>query len=732
MKKLLFLMLLASFMSKAQTYYISNTGNDNSNGTSTSTPWKTLKTFQRGKVYNFKRGDTFYIKVPSVAPSGTTKVEIGAFGTGSMPFLTVLSQIKSSAWALYSTNVWMAQLNSATYVTGFLSSNNNPGYIKTVDSIYGERRSKLTGLVKQWQFYYDFLNHLLYVYSTANPSTLSTNIWVSNDDKIINLSDYEYIHDIKVGGTSQAGLLTDQPVNLKFSYVHVEEVGGKFKSLSDSLREGAGISFYNGATNDTVDHCYVKYAYECAYTMQTHSSGATPILYSNILYLDDSSYKCESSLNPSIAVPAAHGFYNCLVDSGYFSYDGYSWAHPPVKPTDNQSVSQLNNFWQGIPSENDLIVQHCTYYAPRGGLIFMSGSSATVPWTQRNNHIWLDSGQYIRKNTAGGAIKWPYRFMVTSGGGYPAYVTASGSEVGSDWNCLNCYVVGSHTYYRDVDGDGFGNPGVTSTSTVQPSGYVNNNTDCNDADATINPSTKWYLDLDGDGYYTNIVISCTSPGTGYYQTRTGGGDCDDNNAAVHPGATEVGDGIDNNCNGFIDEGTKTNFYIDADGDGYGSANAIVQSLSAPAGYVDNNTDCDDNNSAVNPGATEICGNGIDDNCNGQIDEGCGTNPTISIADTTVAESAGQVSVRIYLSATSSLTTKVDYYTIDGTATFPRDFKQAKGTATIAAGSLSTWITINISKDKILEPTEVFSMLLQNPVNATISDNKGDISITNSP
>jgi hypothetical protein len=232
MKKLLFLMLLISFMSKAQTYYISNTGNDNSNGTSTSTPWKTLKTFQRGKVYNFKRGDTFYIKVPSVAPSGTTKVEIGAFGTGSMPFLTVLSQIKSSAWAMYSTHVWMAQLNSATYVTGFVSSNNNPGYIKTNDSIYGERRSKLTGLVKQWQFYYDFLNHLLYVYSTANPSTLSTNIWVSNDDKIINLSDYEYIHDIKVGGTSQAGLLTDQPVNLRFSYVHVEEVGGKFKSLS--------------------------------------------------------------------------------------------------------------------------------------------------------------------------------------------------------------------------------------------------------------------------------------------------------------------------------------------------------------------------------------------------------------------------------------------------------------------------------------------------------------------
>jgi hypothetical protein len=133
-----------------------------------------------------------------------------------------------------------------------------------------------------------------------------------------------------------------------------------------------------------------------------------------------------------------------LIDTCYFSYDGYSWSHPPVKPTDNQAIGQLNNFWQGIPSENDLIVQNCTYYAPREGLIFMSGSSVTVPWTQRNNHIWLDSAEYIRKNTPGGSIKWPYRFMVTSGGGHTAYVTASGSEVGSDWHCLNCHVVGSY------------------------------------------------------------------------------------------------------------------------------------------------------------------------------------------------------------------------------------------------------------------------------------------------
>jgi hypothetical protein len=71
----------------------------------------------------------------------------------------------------------------------------------------------------------------------------------------------------------------------------------------------------------------------------------------------------------------------------------------------------------------------------------------------------------------------------------------------------------------------------------------------------------------------------------------------------------------------------TTYYRDADGDGYGNASDSIEADSAPAGYVTDNTDCDDTNAAVNPGATEVR-NGIDDDCDGQIDEGC---PTIRSA-----------------------------------------------------------------------------------------------------
>ncbi len=96
------------------------------------------------------------------------------------------------------------------------------------------------------------------------------------------------------------------------------------------------------------------------------------------------------------------------------------------------------------------------------------------------------------------------------------------------------------------------------------------------------------------------------------------------------------------------------YFRDADGDGYGNpaVTQIVCSATAPAGYVARGGDCNDASQPIHPDAVEICGNGIDDNCDGQIDEGCNNKLQINITDVLVYESEQSATLTISLTKSS--------------------------------------------------------------------------------
>ena len=168
-------------------------------------------------------------------------------------------------------------------------------------------------------------------------------------------------------------------------------------------------------------------------------------------------------------------------------------------------------------------------------------------------------------------------------------------------------------WYRDVDRDGYGDSEDSVDAFCPPEGYVDNDDDCDDTSDALTPA-----DLDGDG------------------SSTCDGDCDDANPAIHPGATEVCNGIDDDCTGLPgnDEG-------DGDADG-----------SMPC-----EGDCDDADPARNPGVEETC-NAIDDDCDGLVDqtfdldgdgfpagEGCAgawTTPDCDDTDATVSPGAAEL------------------------------------------------------------------------------------------
>ena len=262
-------------------------------------------------------------------------------------------------------------------------------------------------------------------------------------------------------------------------------------------------------------------------------------------------------------------------------------------------------------------------------------------------------------------------------------------------------------WYDDVDGDGYGDDATAVESCVVIGGRINEGGDCADLDAFTNPGADelcdgrdnncdgiadgfdaldialWFIDDDSDGYgvIDGFAVGCEAP-SGYVgnlddcdDTRgdvhpgaaegncsdptdyncdgvtgfvDGDGDgvaacvdCADNNADAYPGAPEICDGIDNDCNTLVDDG------LDADGDGYTSCAgdcddtdpainpAAIESCGAlvdlncdgGVGFVDNDgdgspacDDCNDGNPDAYPGAFEAC-DGVDNNCDAVIDEG---------------------------------------------------------------------------------------------------------------
>lgn len=222
-----------------------------------------------------------------------------------------------------------------------------------------------------------------------------------------------------------------------------------------------------------------------------------------------------------------------------------------LPPLINASVTLVPQSWNLVfcPSASFGIA-----YTASG--TFNAGNIFTVQLSDENGSFTNPVSIGTVASTTSGTMQCILANNQPAGTRYRIRIVSSDPSVISPDNGTDIDIRSNSPYFRDLDGDGFGDPSQRIDVCINIPGYVTNNDDCND---NIN--------------------------------------------AIHPGVLEICDGIDNNCNGLIDEGMTSTYYRDADGDGFGIAGFSIQACGQPVGYTSDNTDCDDGNAAVYPAAS---------------------------------------------------------------------------------------------------------------------------------
>lgn len=397
-------------------FYVSSAGSDSNDGTA-GAPWKTITRLNTAlatmPVHNrffLHRGDTLYgrIALPASLDGALPGwVKIGAYGES--PDLPVVSGYKiATTWTAHDADTWKLDYQAAnvgiTY-TGYDSAqgDGDVGFLKIDGVIHGSKKSSLGALAAQWDFY--STGTTLYVRSTADPSTLATDIRFTVDGKALSMRGATEVADLSFVGVGGHGVqFSGGKSRARLLGCTIAEMGGSYlDGFGDgTTRYGNGVEVWDQFSDAYCERNTIRDCFDTAWTIQgtaTTSRFADITWRRNLTYRNTQAeeYWCSGSTE-------ADPITNCVSEYNTNLFPGYGWG-PDVRDNPQVKVAVLSFTWN--MAAVDLTLRRNIYYdAP----VFTYKAQAWPSgMSSRNNIIALRPGakmQYQTSQTVENADDW--------------------------------------------------------------------------------------------------------------------------------------------------------------------------------------------------------------------------------------------------------------------------------------------------------------------------------------
>jgi hypothetical protein len=297
-----------------------------------------------------------------------------------------------------------------------------------------------------------------------------------------------------------------------------------------------------------------------------------------------------AALAVDLSAPFGDADYGSYYPTAYYDHGGVDWACGSIRYSGHRGNDFGVGSWAGMDAGRDIV-------AAASGTVVTSHDGEYDRCTSGECAGGSGYGNYVSLRHADGT-KTYYAHMkkwtVAVSSGQTVNCGDKLGEVGSSG-----YSTGPHLHFEPRSSGNVAFDPFHGSCSSGSSRWVSQGSHGGRPAIDCGSSEPVVTDHDGDGYDE-------------------ADDCNDGNAAIHPGATEICDnGVDEDCDGRVE--VSSTWYTDGDGDGYG-AESRLECGDQPGGTSAVDGDCDDSHAGVHPGAVELC-DGLDNDCNGEIDDG---------------------------------------------------------------------------------------------------------------